>query len=103
MNRDNLEAMQRADEAGVVHGILAGIVNELVLGTLNSLVAHYRGNSLQHDVLVGKVAEISALLNLLSGLEGTQRAGEAAREKEFGHGTKTAPTTPGTNSRPRSS
>src|SRR5262245_2702804 len=94
MNRDNLEAMQRADEAGAVRGLLEPIIQELVTGTLNGLVAHYRGNSLQHDVMVGKIGEISAYLGLVSALDGAQRAGETAREKEFGNGKATQPTAP---------
>ena len=100
MNHDNLEAMQRADEASALRGVLGGFVNDLVLGTVNTLVAHYRGATLHHDVMVGKVAEISALLGILDHLDGAMRAGETAREKEFGNG-KTQTATP-SRSRPKS-
>jgi hypothetical protein len=99
--RENLHAMQRADEAAALRGMVGGLVNDLVLGTLNVLVAHYRGATLHHDVMVGKIGEISALLGLLDTLDGSMRAGEAAREKEFGNGqAQTDTPTPG--GRPRS-
>jgi hypothetical protein len=98
--RENLSAMQRADEAAALRGMVGGLVNDMVLGTLNVLVAHYRGATLHHDVMVGKIGEISGLLSLLDTLDGSMRAGEAAREKEFGNG-QAQTTAPATRSRPR--
>jgi|SRR5262245_48575840 len=97
----NLEAMQRADEAAAVRGVISGFVNEQVWACLNHLVANYRGGTLSHDTMLGKVAEISALTSLVDALDGSMRAGETAREKEFGNGTKTPPS-PGTRSRSKS-
>jgi len=93
--------MQRADEAAALRGILSPVLDSAILGTLNSLVAHYRGASLNHDVMVGKIGEISALMGLVDHLDGQLRAGEAAREREFSDGA-TQVNGPGSRSRPKS-
>jgi hypothetical protein len=99
----NLHAMQRADEAGAVRGLVEPLINEVIMGTLNGMVSHYRGGEINRDILLGKTAEISALLSVMSSLEGAQRAGETAREREFGDGTPTTPTEPSARSRRKSS
>jgi hypothetical protein len=102
MNREAEMAMQRADAASVVRGHMEPIVNDLVFGAIHLLVANYRGATLTHDVMVGKIGEISALMGLLSHLDGAMRAGEVVREKELGNGTKAQqPASPGSRSRPR--
>lgn len=84
--------MQRAEEATVVLGHISGYVDATVRGITNNLVAHYRTGKIDHDVLVGGVGEINALLNMVSHLTVVQRNGEAAASKEFGkNGTEKKP------------
>jgi hypothetical protein len=79
----NIEAIRRADAATIVRSYVEGMVSELIKTHVHTLVAHYRGGDLKHDMLVGKVGEMSALIGLIDLLEGSQRAGESAREREF--------------------
>jgi len=81
--------MQDAEEASALLGVISPLISDQVNSNLNLLVAHYRGADLKHDVMVGKVAEISALLAVLSEMEGRVRAGARASEREFGNASET--------------
>ena len=98
----NMETIQRSDEASALKGILDTYLNETIRGLLGSLVGHYRSSQIEHDILVGKIAEISALMALGASFDAEMRAGDAARDREYGNGT-TAQQTPGPRSRPKSS
>ena len=89
--QDNLEAMQRAEEATVLLGLINSYVNTAVLGITSNLVGHYRGGKVEHDALLGGIAEISALMGLVDHLQSTQRTGERAAEKEFSNGQEAEP------------
>jgi hypothetical protein len=99
----NLEVMQRADEANALRGLLDARVGDSVRSIIGHLVAHYRSGAVVHDTLVGKVAEISALMALMASFDADVRAGDAARDREFGDGkAQQQSTTPGTRSRSKS-
>jgi len=49
----------------------------------------YRSGQYTHDQLLGKVAEITSMLNLISDLESSQRVGDIAAQKELGDGPET--------------
>jgi hypothetical protein len=55
-----------------------------------SLVAMYRQGGIDHDMMVGKVAEMAALQTLMSNLEAKQQRGYVAAQKEFGDGEEAA-------------
>jgi hypothetical protein len=100
---NNIEAIQRADHAAVFKGLAEPFIHSYINNSISSLVAHYRGGQLTHDLMLGKVAEISALMALMDNLHSEMRAGDAARDREFGHGTPAQQqTTPGTRSRSKS-
>jgi|SRR5215813_9814850 len=82
---ENLQAMQGAEEATVLLGLIGPAIGEQVGAAVNLLIAHYRGADLKHDFMVGKIAEISALTALTADLEGRIRAGARASEREFGN------------------
>lgn len=50
---------------------------------LKKMIAAYRGGTVTHDLLLGGIAEITALDNLVTELNNAQTQGEAAAEREF--------------------
>jgi hypothetical protein len=100
---DNLEMIHRGDQASMLQVAASNYVHASINAAISALVAHYRGGQLSHDQMLGKIAEISALMYLLDSLQGDIRVGEAARDREYGDGTKAQrPATPGTGTRPKS-
>lgn len=100
----NLKTIDLSDRAAAVRGAVSAYIHDNINNLISNLVAHYRGGQLTHDMLVGKVGEMSALMSLLEQVHSDLRAGEAAREREYGDGSQAQqPTTPGTRSRPKSS
>lgn len=93
---DNLDKMARGREAGVVDALVRPIILEKVSQIVLQMCAYYRGGTLTNDYSRGKIAEISALQDLISQLDSEQRQGDAAAQKEMGN----APERP-QNTRPR--
>lgn len=79
----NHELMGKAQDASLIHSLVLPFVNDKVTQHVQMLVALYRGKIYTHDQLLGMVAEISALLSLISDLEVQIRQGDIAAEKEF--------------------
>jgi hypothetical protein len=96
----NIDTIQRAEQASATKGLVEPFVHGYINSAISNLVAHYRGGQLSHDLMVGKVAEVSALMALLDNLHSEMRAGDSARDREYGNGPQAQqPTTPGTRSR----
>jgi hypothetical protein len=101
---NNIENIQRAEQASAIRGAFGPYIQGYIDQIVSFLVAHYRGGQLSHDMMVGKIAEISSLMAFMDHLDSDMRAGDAARDREYGHGS-TAPqqaTSPGTRSRSKS-
>ncbi len=81
-------AMQRATDAGTLMALAGPVIQEQIDATISLLVGNYRGEKIDHDLMVGKIAEISALQGLLSSLESLIRKGEYAMEQEINDGQK---------------
>jgi hypothetical protein len=79
-------AIQRGVEAAQTLAGLEGVVREHQDHLVQELVALYRSGRIEHDTLLGKVAEIHALETLISELESRQRRGIVARDQELGNG-----------------
>ena len=99
----NLQQIELSDRAATVLGASTEYIHGNINNSISFLVAHYRGGQLTHDVMLGKIAEMSALMSLLDSIHADMRGGDAARTREYGDAT-TPPqqTTPGTRSRPKS-
>lgn len=84
VNRDhNHELMERAKEASLTHSVVIPFVNDKITQHVQMMVALYRGGKYTHDQLLGLVAEIAALMALVSDLEAQVRQGDIAAEREF--------------------
>lgn len=81
---NNEEKIERGKEAVFVESVIAPLIEQRVRIILNHLVSMYRGGDIDHDKMVGKIGEITAMYNLISDLESVQRQGDIAAEKEFG-------------------
>lgn len=84
----NEQKIERGKEAILVESVVAPLIQKRVDTIISHMVAMYRGGDIDHDRLVGKVAEITAMYNLISDLESVQRQGDIAAEKEFGSATE---------------
>lgn len=86
---NRLDAMDAAREASVSLSVVAPLINIRITNYIQQLAGMYRGGQYTHDQLLGKVAEITAMLNLISDLESTQRVGDIAAQKEIDGGPET--------------
>lgn len=88
-NERNIEAIEAGRQAVAMSGAIRSFVDERMRDHVQGLINMYRAGAvrpLDHDQLVGKVAEITALSDLLSDLESVARRGEVAANREFGDG-----------------
>jgi hypothetical protein len=74
-----MDRMARGREATVASGIIQPMVEAAIESTLNMLCRAYKDGTLTHDILLGGIAEISALKGLLGHLERLHKQGIAAR------------------------
>ncbi len=87
----NIELMEEGRQATVVAGAVRGYVDDRMRERVIELIAMYRNGAvgaISHDMLIGKVAEITALSDLLSDLETVARRGDVAARREFGDAQK---------------
>jgi hypothetical protein len=90
-NERNLEAIEQGQQAVMVAGSIRTYVDDRMREHVVALMGLYRNGAvgaISHDMLIGKVAEITALSDLLSDLESVARRGETAARREFGDGQK---------------
>jgi len=83
---NRLDTMDRGREAGFALAVVVPLINTRITNYVQQLAGMYRGGEYTHDQLLGKVAEITAMLNLISDLESAQRIGDTAAQKELGDG-----------------
>jgi len=84
-NQRNIEAIDTGRKAIMVAGAIRDAVDEQMRVNITLLIAMYRSGSIDRDLLVGKVAECAALVDLLEGLESKALQGDIASQREFGH------------------
>ena len=82
----DMELIEDAIEARTVEAAIKETVDEMMRVTVTKLMHIYRAGKIDHDMLVGGVAELTALDNLMSNLESKQVRGIAASQKEYGNG-----------------
>lgn len=81
-----LERIERGKQASVAAAFVLEPIQELQNKTLRKLISAYRAGKADHDTLLGGIAEITALDNIITELGNAQIQGEAAANQEFGHG-----------------
>jgi hypothetical protein len=83
----NMEKITQGRAATVAEAVVGELVEDHVNMCLGHLVQMYRSGDINHDAMIGKVAEIAAMQGLISELETRQRLGNMAATKEMGkHG-----------------
>lgn len=86
---DQQERMDRM-EAGRTATLALGILREPVEAyrekVLNRLIACYRSGMTDHDTILGGIAELTALDNLIKDMQNTVHKGNVAAEVEFKNG-----------------
>jgi hypothetical protein len=84
---ERMDVMEEGREASIVASVVVPLINTRITNYVQQLSSMYRGGQYNHDMLLGKVAEITAMLNLISDLESKQRRGDVAAQKEMGDGS----------------
>lgn len=90
-NQRNIEAIDEGRQATVIAGAIRPYVDNRMRQNVIELMALYRNGAVRpidHDMVLGKVAEITALSDLLSDLENTGLRGDIAARREFGDAPK---------------
>ena len=82
-NNRHLYQIERGNQAMSIRGVIAPFVNQKIQDAVAALVAMYRGGDIKHDLLIGKVGEISVLMHILGQLEVEQARGQQAMQKEM--------------------
>jgi len=85
----NAEKIETGQQASMIASVVVPYIHEKITEYVQQLAGLYRGGLYTHDQIIGKVAEITALLNLMAHLEGQQRQGDIAADKEYSGGSQT--------------
>lgn len=84
----NIETIEDGRRATVVAGAIREVVDEQMRANITLLMAMYRGGKIDHDAMVGKIAECTALDDLMSNLETRGLRGDIAANREFNDAKK---------------
>jgi hypothetical protein len=76
--------MEDGMNAAVIASIVTPYIQDRITSTVSFLTQAYRGQQLTHDIMLGSIAQISALQDIISNLESTQRQSELAAKRELG-------------------
>jgi hypothetical protein len=82
----NIETIEDGHRAVAVAGYIRETVDDQMRMHVTGLISIYRNGKIDHDQLVGKVAEIAALEGLMSELENRAQRGVAAANREYNSG-----------------
>jgi hypothetical protein len=85
-SEDNQIDMEEGRNAALVQSIVKPFIDEQLKNAMTMMVNEYRAGNTSHDMLVGKVAEMKALMGLMSSLDTVQRLGISAMKREYGNG-----------------
>lgn len=85
---ERIERIEHGRLATVASGFLLQPIQEQREAILTRLVSLYRAGQTSHDTLLGGIAEIAALDNLMYQLETEVRQGNVAAEMEFRNAKK---------------
>lgn len=87
-HRVNIEKIEAGQQASMIESIVGPFIDEEITKNVAHLTSLYRGGTYTHDQILGKVAEITALMNLMNALDSQQRVGDIAASKEYAGGPK---------------
>jgi len=80
---ERIERIERGRNAAITHGFISQPIEEAERNIILRLVAQYRSGTASHDAILGGIAEIAALHNLLAFLKNTQQKAHIAEETEY--------------------
>jgi len=81
----NIAKMEAGREASFISSHVKPYVMARIDVIMEQMVGYYRSGTMPHDLLVGKVGEITALLDMISNLESAERQGDYAAQQEIGN------------------
>jgi len=80
---ERIERIERGRNATIAQGFILQPVQEARNNIILRLVAQYRSGTASHDAILGGIAEIAALDNLLAYMKNTQQQGNVAETMEY--------------------
>lgn len=86
-----IERMHRGREATVASGLLRPMVDAEIQRVTARLCNEYAAGTASHDLLVGGIAEITALRRLMADLERIHNKGVAAAEQAHAQNRSSSP------------
>ena len=89
-SRRNEELLDRSREAALIESTVGPWVQDRIGQIVQRLVATYRGGTINHDGMLGGIAQISELMGMMSDLENKQQQGVVAAQQEFRNGPEKA-------------
>lgn len=81
-----LERIERGKQANMAASFILEPILESQQKVLQKMISAYRAGKADHGTLLGGIAEMTALDNLITELNNAQTQGEAALKQEFGNG-----------------
>jgi hypothetical protein len=85
---ERIERIEAGQSATLAHGFLLEPILEARENIIKRLVSLYRSGQTHHDNILGGIAEIAALDNLMYHLENQIRQGNVAAQQEYGNAEK---------------
>lgn len=83
-----IERIERGKQAVMAASFIIEPIMASREKALRRMINAYRGGTVTHDMLLGGIAEITALDNLITELNNAQTQGEIAAEQEFRNGQR---------------
>lgn len=80
---DHHQRMEIGAHAAIALSIISEPIQELRESIISDIISRYRGRDVDHNSLIGAVAELAALDKLTTLLQSKQRQGEISAEKEL--------------------
>ena len=84
--QERIDRMEQGRTAAIAHGVLSEPIQAARNNIITRLVGLYRSGQATHDSLLGGIAEIAALDNLMNHVQSAINQGNVAAEREYGNG-----------------
>jgi hypothetical protein len=86
--QDNIAQIEHGRQATAIGAAIQVYVDDRMRSLVTDLMAIYRNGAMgpiSHDMLIGKVAEITAMADMMSDLDNAGLRGDIAANREFGN------------------
>lgn len=85
---EHLQRMETGRQATIISGLVKPYIDNKIASIVHEMAGAYRNREATHDFLLGRTAEITALLNMMSDLERAYKLGVKASHQELGGNAK---------------